>query len=85
MEVSCGEGTVEHDGSCWPFDPNDETAPTTVASPPGGTVIEAPFYVLLESDEPATIYYTLDGSEPLTLMLPRMLELVRHGGVLCAA
>lgn len=64
--LSCGDGTVEHDGACWPYDPTDETPPVTTATPPGGTVIAAPFYVLLESDEPATIYYTLDGSEPTT-------------------
>jgi hypothetical protein len=42
----------------------DRTAPTTVASPPGGRVREMPVMVTLTADEPATIYYTLNGAAP---------------------
>lgn len=65
-ELSCDDTTVEYEGECLPYDPNDVTPPVTTATPPGGTVIAAPFYVRLETDEPATIYYTVDGSEPDT-------------------
>src|SRR6266702_864407 len=39
--------------------------PTTIASPPGG-IYNVPQTVTLTNNEPATIYYTLDGSEPTT-------------------
>lgn len=48
------------------FDPSDRTAPVTTADPPGGSFREIPATVRLESDEPATIHYTIDGSEPTT-------------------
>jgi outer membrane protein assembly factor BamB len=41
----------------------DTTPPVTMAEPPGGTY-QDPVSVTLTSDEPATIYYTTDGSEP---------------------
>jgi hypothetical protein len=44
---------------------SDIIAPTATAFPPGGeyTIAQS---VALTADEPATIYYTLDGSEPTT-------------------
>lgn len=64
--LACGDGTYEWMGQCVPYDPNDTTAPTTTADPPGGAYYELPSYVRLESDEPAIIYYTTDGSTPDT-------------------
>jgi len=43
----------------------DTTAPATTASPVGGTYILAQS-VTLSANEPATIYYTMDGSTPTT-------------------
>jgi len=43
----------------------DRTEPTIEATPPGGTY-DAPQTVTLAVDEPATIYFTLDGSVPTT-------------------
>ncbi len=43
----------------------DTTAPITTASPTAGTFI-APFSVTLTTNEPATIRYTADGSNPTT-------------------
>ena len=40
------------------------TGPTAYALPQGGT-FDSPVSVTLSADEPATIYYTLDGSDPL--------------------
>jgi hypothetical protein len=65
-ELTCAEGTVEHDGECVAYDPNDQTAPTTTADPPGSVSLGPPEVVVLTADEPATVYYTLDGSEPTT-------------------
>ena len=45
--------------------PPDTTAPTVTASPPGGDVTALPT-VTLTASEPATIYYTVDGSTPTT-------------------
>jgi len=64
--LACGDGTYEWMGQCVPYDPNDTTAPTTTADPPGGPYYELPSSVRLESDEPAIIYYTTDGSTPDT-------------------
>lgn len=60
----CPEGQHMEDGQCV-VDSLDDVAPTTVASPPGGTF---PFglTVVLTADEPATVYYTTDGSDPTT-------------------
>ena len=46
-----------------PYVSPDETPPTTRAIPPGGTY-NSQQAVVLFTDEPATIYYTTDGSEP---------------------
>ncbi len=43
----------------------DTSAPTVTASPPGGTYV-SPQLVTLTAIEPATIYYTIDGSMPTT-------------------
>ena len=43
----------------------DRTAPVVSASPAGGTYAEAQT-VILSADEPAQIYYTMDGSDPDT-------------------
>ncbi|NWG38178.1 chitobiase/beta-hexosaminidase C-terminal domain-containing protein, partial [Nitrososphaera sp.] len=43
----------------------DTTPPTVTASPPGGTY-SSQQSVTLSADEPATIYYTTDGSTPTT-------------------
>jgi|GEM_PF-2487818 len=64
--LSCGDGTFEYNGECVAVDPNDTTAPVTTATPGGGRMRELPDGVVLRSDEPATIYYTTDGSDPTT-------------------
>lgn len=46
-------------------EPGDTTPPVVTASPAGGTFV-APQAVVLTANEPATIYYTLDGSLPTT-------------------
>ncbi len=43
--------------------PADTAAPTTLANPIGGTFV-SPQSVSLSANEPATIYYTIDGSDP---------------------
>src|SRR5688572_1732170 len=45
---------------------DDGAAPATTADPPGGSFREMPAEVRLASDEPATIFFTLDGSTPTT-------------------
>lgn len=64
VSVVCGEGTVEYEGKCVGFDPNDVTAPVTIADPPGSVSLAPPQVVVLTADEPANIYYTVDGSTP---------------------
>ena len=63
----CGVGTVKMNGECLPemVDPPDDTVPPVVtASPSGGTYRDMPAFVTLSADEPATIFYTTDGSDP---------------------
>ncbi len=60
--ASCGSSNDEDDDSGNPA--NDVTPPVTNASPPGGAYSAAQT-VKLTSNEPATIYYTLDGSVPV--------------------
>ena len=65
VPLDCVDGTFELNGQCVPIDPNDATAPTTSATPPGGRSRDAvPGNVVLTTDEPATIFFTRDGSEP---------------------
>jgi hypothetical protein len=58
-----GDDAATPDGG--PDASDDEDAPATVASPPPGVYRELPT-VTLTADEPATIYYTTDGSAPTT-------------------
>ena len=63
--VECGEGTFASGDDCVGFDPADKIAPVTTISPAGGRSREPiPSTVRLTTDEPARIYYTLDGSDP---------------------
>lgn len=63
-DLQCGEGTFEHNGECVAYDPSDGDAPAVSVEPPGGPTRALPLFVMLTTDEPATIYYTTDGSEP---------------------
>ncbi len=58
--ISCGGG-----GGGGGEETADTTPPQVSASPPAGTY-DAPQSVVLTADEPATIYYTTDGSDPTT-------------------
>jgi len=63
--LDCGEGTYLMGDVCQPFDPNDKTPPVVTVTPPGGRSRDAlPSSIMLETDEPARIYYTTDGSDP---------------------
>ncbi len=55
---SYGTSTVTVNNS-----PSDIIPPTVIASPAGGT-FTTPIDITLSADEPAAIYYTVDGSEP---------------------
>lgn len=48
-----------------PDTPHDDTPPTLSVSPAGG-VFTGPVAVTLSLDEPGTVFYTTDGSDPLT-------------------
>ncbi len=62
----CGDdAAVEPDAELEPDANADTVAPTTTASPIGGTYRTQPT-VTLTADEPATIYWTNDGNEPST-------------------
>lgn len=69
----CGEGTVRYGDTCLAVDPFD-TAPPTVAITPGLYTREVGT-VRLEANEPATIYYTIDGTVP-TLESPHEADTV---------
>jgi hypothetical protein len=60
----CGEGTVRYGSTCVAVDPFDKTPPQIALDPPLHT--REVGIVRLTADEPATIYYTTDGSEPTT-------------------
>lgn len=63
--VECGEGTFANGDTCVGYDPNDATAPVVSISPAGGrTRNPLPEVVRLTTDEPATVYFTTDGSDP---------------------
>lgn len=59
--AGCGGSSEEEGGGDPP--PGDDTPPFTTATP-GGGLFNALQSVTLESDEVATIYYSLDGSDP---------------------
>ncbi len=58
----CGIGTVRYGDTCVAVDPFDRTPPSVAIDPPLYT--RSVGIVRLTSDEPATIYYTIDGTEP---------------------
>ncbi len=58
----CGEGTVRYGSTCVAVDPFDRTPPQVAVDPPLHT--REVGIVRLTTDEPATIYYTIDGSQP---------------------
>lgn len=69
LGAACGDNTpgVSTPDAGPSADANADTvAPTTTASPPGGAGFDVPPVVTLTADEPATIYYTTDGSAPTT-------------------
>lgn len=65
QKIECADGTFASGDTCVGFDPSDATAPVTTVTPPGGRSRQPiPALVTLTTDEPARIFYTLDGSEP---------------------
>jgi len=60
----CGKGTVRDGNSCRQFDSDDKSAPNITVNPPTRTRFVG--NVTLTSNEPAIIYYTLDGTTPTT-------------------
>lgn len=64
---TCEPGTVRHGYTCYPTDPDDITPPTVAVDPPART--RKVDFVRLTSSEPATIYYTTDGTFPTVLSL----------------
>jgi len=60
--TECGTGTLRYGDKCVVVDPFDRTAPKITVDPPLYT--REVGTVRLTTDEPATIYYTIDGSEP---------------------
>ncbi len=60
----CGTGTVRYGDQCVLVDPFDKTPPNLSIDPPLYT--RSVGTVHIQSDEPATIYYTIDGTEPTT-------------------
>jgi hypothetical protein len=63
--INCGPGTYKNGDSCVNFDPNDHTPPTTTIAPGAErsrNVVPDP--ITLVANEPATVYYTIDGTDP---------------------
>lgn len=58
----CGEGTVRYGDTCVAIDPFDKTPPEITIDPPLYT--RQVGLVRLTANERATIYYTIDGTEP---------------------
>jgi len=58
----CGIGTVRYGDTCLAVDPFDKTPPTIAIDPPRYT--REVGTVRLTTDEPATIYYAIDGTQP---------------------
>jgi hypothetical protein len=63
-ELVCAPGTFQDGENCAAVDPNDAKAPVTVASPVGYRKRTRDPKVTIYVDEPASIHYTTDGSEP---------------------
>jgi hypothetical protein len=64
-KVECGSNTFSDGENCIAFDPNDKTPPVTTISPDGARSRDPlPVMLTLTSDEPARIYFTIDGSDP---------------------
>ena len=63
--VKCGDGTFRSGDDCAGYDPSDKTPPVTMLSP---TVARSraplPGFVTLTTNEPARIYFSIDGSTP---------------------
>lgn len=74
----CGEGTVRYGDTCVAIDPFDKTPPQVAIDPPLYT--REVGIVRLTANEPATIYYTIDGTEP-TLESPHESDQVVASGV----
>ena len=63
--LKCGDGTFKSGDKCLAYDPDDETAPTTTLDPAGGkSRTPTPSMAWLTTDEPALIYWSIDGSVP---------------------
>src|SRR5690349_11616081 len=58
----CGDGTVRYGDTCVAIDPFDKTPPEITIDPPLYT--RAVGLIRLTANERATIYYTIDGTEP---------------------
>lgn len=58
----CGDGTVRYGDTCVAVDPFDKTPPQIVVDPDRYT--RAVGTVRLTTNEPATIYYAVDGTQP---------------------
>ena len=63
--VKCGPGTYQQGDNCIAYDPNDHTPPMTTIAPVAERSRSAvPDPITLVSNEPATVYYTTDGTDP---------------------
>ncbi len=63
--VVCGEGTFDNGDNCSAFDPNDTTPPVVTLTPAGKRSRDPlPPFVMITTDEPARIFFTVDGSDP---------------------
>jgi len=74
----CGIGTVRYGDTCLAVDPFDKTPPKIAVDPPRYT--REVGTVRLTTDEPATIYYAIDGTQP-TLDSPHEPDTVVLGNV----
>jgi len=69
--VDCGPGTFRQGDNCVGFDPSDHTPPMTTINPTGErsrSVVPDP--IVLTPSEPATVYYTTDGTDPDPTVTP---------------
>lgn len=64
-KLKCGEGTFRDGKNCVAYDPDDTTPPVTTIDPAVPRSREPlPENVLMTTDEPARIYFTVDGTAP---------------------